>query len=213
MSDEDLYDSLFGATYSAYMERPRIGRLVARLVWGGDSSHYYASMASLGEVPAGGTVVDCPCGAGPALRALPRGSGLRYLAVDLSPAMLRRARRRAEARAVEGIEFIEADAANLPIDSDSADLFLSFWGLHCYTDPDGALREAARVLRPGGRLVGAALVRGAESLRQRMLIRPSTSGFGNVGSASEIEAWLRAAGFEPQISRSGPMLFFEAPAS
>jgi ubiquinone/menaquinone biosynthesis C-methylase UbiE len=41
MPSEDFYASLFGATYSAYMERPRLGRLVGRLVWGGDIAAYY----------------------------------------------------------------------------------------------------------------------------------------------------------------------------
>lgn len=69
------------------------------------------------------------------------------------------------------MEFVEADAAELPEPSDSADLFFSFWGLHCFEDPGAALAEAARVLKPGGRLVGSCFVRGDDSFRQRRLIR------------------------------------------
>lgn len=210
MARDDFYDSLFGRTYSAYMERPLLGRAIGRVVWGGDTGRYYESMGVVSEVPAGGTIVDCPCGAGPALRALSPGASVRYVAADLSPAMLGRARRRAEQRGLGGVESIEADATEIPLPADSADLFLSYWGLHCFDDPAAALAEVARVLRPGGRLVGASFVRGRDSLRQRLLVRPGAGDFGRVGTHSEVEAWLTATGFElSKIERSGPMLFFD----
>src|SRR5262249_30829387 len=122
MAREDFYDSLFGRIYSAYMDRPRLGRAIARAVWGSDSGQYYRSMSAIAEVPAGGTIVDCPCGAGPALRVLPPGAQVRYVAADLSPSMLRRIRKKAGRRGIAGIEFVEADAAALPLEAGSADL-------------------------------------------------------------------------------------------
>lgn len=115
MARDDPYASLFGIVYSSYMERPRLSRVIARAVWGGDSKPYYEGMKAIGDLPDGSTVVDCPCGAGPALRAVPPGSELRYVAVDLSPSMLRRARKRAEARQLADVEFIEADARPTPM--------------------------------------------------------------------------------------------------
>lgn len=213
VSRSDFYASPFGAVYSAYMPRPRLGRLIGRLVWGGDPRRYYESMAAIGEAPADGTVVDCPCGAGAAFRGLSPGQPVRYVAADLSPAMVQRARRTARRRGLPQVEFVEADATALPLPNDSADLFLSLWGLHCFADPAGALAEAARVLAPGGRLVGASFVRGGEGLRQRLLIRPGLGDFGSPGTREEIEAWLPATGFElSRVERSGPMLFFEASA-
>ncbi|HWM63774.1 MAG TPA: methyltransferase domain-containing protein [Solirubrobacterales bacterium] len=207
----DFYASPFGMIYSAYMERPRLSRLIGRAAWGGDSKRYYASMGAIAEVPAGGTVVDCPCGAGPALRAVRPGGAVRYVAADLSPSMIRRARKRAERRGLTGIELVEADATDLPLPDNSADLFVSFWGLHCFDDPPAALAEAARVLKPDGRLVGASFVAGSDGLRQRLLIRPDLGDFGQVATQPELEAWLGEAGFEPaRIDRSGPMLFFDA---
>jgi SAM-dependent methyltransferase len=209
----DFYSSPFGAAYSAYMERRWLSRPVARTVWGGDTAPYYESMEAIGEVPAGGTVVDCPCGAGPALRAVPAGWQLRYIAADLSPAMLRRAERRARARGVEDVEFLQADATDLPLDDSSADLFLSLWGLHCFQEPRRAIAEAARVLVPGGRLVGASFVRGRGTLRERLLIRPGHGAFGQVPAPDELEGWLAAEGFALSDSaRSGPFLFFDARA-
>jgi SAM-dependent methyltransferase len=211
MARRDFYASPFGIAYSAYMERPRLSRLIGRVVWGGDSEPYYDSMGAVAEVPDGGMIVDCPCGAGPALRALRPDAEVRYLAADLSPSMLRRARKRAASRGLGGVEFVEADALDLPLPDDSADMFLSFWGLHCFDDPPAALAEAARVLKPGGRLVGSCFVRGDDSLRQRLLIRPGSGDFGQVGTEPEIGAWLDAAGFEvSRADRSGPMLFLDA---
>ncbi len=211
MAQGDFYASPFGAVFSAYMERPRLGRGIGRLVWGGDSGQYYESMDVIAELPEGSTVVDCPCGAGPAFRAVRPQASMRYIGVDLSPAMLRRARKRADARGLADLELLRAKATEIPLPDASADLFLSFWGLHCFEDPRAALVEAARILKPGARLVGSAFVRGRDSLRQRLLIRPGSGDFGQVGTQVETEAWLAAAGFD-QISatRSGPMLFFDA---
>jgi ubiquinone/menaquinone biosynthesis C-methylase UbiE len=168
-------------------------------------------MGAVVEVADGGMIVDCPCGAGPALRALRPDAEVRYVAVDLSPSMLRRARKRAASRGLGSVKFIEADAVDLPLSPDSSDLFLSFWGLHCFDDPQAALAESARVLKSGGRLVGSCFVRGNDSLRQRFLVRPGSGDFGQVGTEPEIGAWLDTAGFEvSRMGRSGPMLFFDA---
>jgi SAM-dependent methyltransferase len=211
MARGDFYASAFGIAYSTYMERPRLSRLVAKAVWGADVRPYYESMAAVGEVEPGGTIVDCPCGAGPALRGLRPGQHVRYVAVDLSPSMLRRARKRIAQRNLQGVELLHADASRIPVPAKSADLFLSYWGLHCFPEPAAALAEAARIVRPGGRLVGAALVKGDESLRQRLLIRDWRGDFGRVGTVAEVSAWIEEAGFvDATFRRSGPMLFFAA---
>lgn len=211
MARDDFYASPFGVAYSTYMERPRLSRLIGRTVWGGDSKRYYESMGAVAEVADGGTIIDCPCGAGPALRALRPDAAIRYIAVDPSPSMIARARKRAQARGLSDVEFIEADATNLPVPPHSADLFLSFWGLHCFEEPAAALAEAARVLKPGGHLVGCCFLRGDDSFRQRRLIRSGSGDFGRVGTRAEVEAWLAAADFEvSSVGLSGPMLFFDA---
>jgi SAM-dependent methyltransferase len=209
----DFYGGAFGSVYSTYMERPWLSRLVGRVVWGGDTRRYYESMAAVTTVPDGGTVVDCPCGAGPAFRALSPQRDVRYLAVDVSTAMLERARRRAKARGLGQVEFLEASATALPLESSSVDLFLSYWGLHVYEDPRAAVGEWARVLKPGGRLVGAAIVPGRDSLRQRLIVQPGRGDFGPLAEASEVEAWLAEEGFGvDRVERSGPLLYFEATA-
>jgi len=214
MPRDDFYASPFGVAFSTYMERPWLSRLIARLLWGADVSPYYESMAAIGAVPVGGTVVDCPCGAGPALMALSPRQQVRYFAFDLSPSMLRRAEKKIRDRGLPQVELANADATALPLPDGSADLFLSYWGLHCFDDPAAALEEAARVLKPGGRLVGSAILAGRDSRRQRLLVKADRGDFGNPGTEEEVVAWLRSAGFaEPHLQRSGPMLYFDAQLS
>ena len=193
MSRDDFYASPLGAAYSAYMERPRPEPRIGRLIWGGDTGPYYESMAAVAEVPDGGTIVDCPCGAGPALRALRPDAGVRYIAADLSPAMLRRARERAEKRGLDGIELVERRPKTCPSRTGSADLFLSYWGLHCFPDPEAAMLEigaGAEARRaPGRRLLRP----GAPSLRQRILLRPGLGDFGPMCTEAELLEWLARA--------------------
>ncbi|HEX6782385.1 MAG TPA: hypothetical protein VF125_10200 [Solirubrobacterales bacterium] len=49
MAPDNYYASVFGRTYSAYMERPWLSRAIGRFVWGGDSRPYYESMAAIAE--------------------------------------------------------------------------------------------------------------------------------------------------------------------
>lgn len=160
----------FGALYDVYIDRPWLARPIGRLIWGFDVMPMYASMASIRELPAGATVVDVPCGGGVALRALDPGHDVRFVAVDLAPAMLRRLQTKAAQRGLTQVETIEADMRRLPLPDDSADLVCSYSGLHMIDDPEAALAEFARVLKPSGRLLGSCIV-GEGPRRKRLLFR------------------------------------------
>jgi ubiquinone/menaquinone biosynthesis C-methylase UbiE len=203
-----VFDGAFGAVYGAYIRRERLARLIARVVWGSDARPFYASMAAIGRVADGGTIVDAPCGSGVAFRALRPGQRVRYLGFDLSPRMLERARRHADRLGLDQVELAEADAETLPLGDASADLFLSYFGLHCFPHPDAALREAARCLRPGGRLVGGTIVLGNRRL-DRIRVRPGVGAFGPVGTEADLERWLSDAGLTAiEINRRGVFAVF-----
>jgi ubiquinone/menaquinone biosynthesis C-methylase UbiE len=203
-----VFEGPFGAIYGAYIRRDRLARLIAKLVWGSDTRPFYASMAAIGKVADGGTIVDAPCGSGVALRALQPRQRVRYRGFDLSPRMLERARSYADRLGLRQVELAQADAEELPLDDAGADLFLSYFGLHCFPHPDAALREAARCLRAGGRIVGATIVIGERRL-DRLRVRPGTGAFGPVGSTADLERWLSDAGVTGvEIVRSGVFAVF-----
>ena len=78
--------------------------------------------------------------------------GHRVTGVDLAPAMLAEARRKAAAGGV-AVRFEEADAEHLPFARGAFDLAISRHVLWTLPHPEAAIDEWARVLRPGGRLV------------------------------------------------------------
>jgi ubiquinone/menaquinone biosynthesis C-methylase UbiE len=205
-----LFEGAFGEIYGLYIEREHLSRVIAALLWGADIRAFYASMRLIGEVRDGGVIVDVPCGAGVAVRGLRVGQNVRYIALDLSPRMIERARRRATRLGLTQIEAVEGDAQSIPVEAASVDLFLSYWGLHCFPDPAQALTEAARCLRPGGRLVGCMITRG-RTWRQRLLVRPGRGGFGPGGTLEDLRRWLADARLQDiTVESSGLFAYFEA---
>jgi demethylmenaquinone methyltransferase / 2-methoxy-6-polyprenyl-1,4-benzoquinol methylase len=97
------------------------------------------------DLRAGECVLDVAAGTGVSTAELCRG-GVRCVAADFSLGMLRAGGHRALRR-------IAADALHLPFASESFDAVTISFGLRNVVDPDLALREMARVTRPGGRLV------------------------------------------------------------
>lgn len=72
---------------------------------------------------------------------------------DISPEMLRVGHARAAGANPGRLSFVQADAQALPFANASADAYTIAFGIRNVPDIDGALREARRVLRPGGRFV------------------------------------------------------------
>lgn len=73
------------------------------------------------------------------------------LVTDPSGAQLQQARQRAARLGLDWVHFLRAPAEELPLASNTADLVLGSTFLH-FTEPERALREMARVVRPGARL-------------------------------------------------------------
>ena len=95
-------------------------------------------------------LLDVGCGTGAAVRdAAPRVE--RAVGVDLSPAMIARARQLAAD--LPNAEFQEADSERLPFDDAAFTAILCTTSFHHYPDPRRAIREMARVLAPSGRVV------------------------------------------------------------
>jgi SAM-dependent methyltransferase len=104
----------------------------------------------LGDV-AGLDVVELGCGTAYFSAWLTR-RGARTVGVDLTAAQLDTARR---CQQQSGVRFplVEADGARVPLRDACFDLVVSEYGASVWCDPERWVREAARLLRPGGRLV------------------------------------------------------------
>jgi ubiquinone/menaquinone biosynthesis C-methylase UbiE len=76
----------------------------------------------------------------------------RLLTTDFAPAMLESARRRARALGVANASFQLVDAQRIELDDASVDGVLCRYGFMLMVDPDAAMVETRRVLRPGGRV-------------------------------------------------------------
>jgi SAM-dependent methyltransferase len=109
-----------------------------------------SELQALGDV-AGLDAVELGCGTAYVSAWLAR-RGARPIGVDVTPAQLETARR---CMAETGIEFplVEADGAGTGLPDGSADLVVSEYGASIWVDPYRWIPEAARLLRPGGRLV------------------------------------------------------------
>jgi SAM-dependent methyltransferase len=109
-----------------------------------------SEIGCLGDV-AGLDVVELGCGTAYFSAWLAR-NGARPVGVDPTPAQLETARRM---QAAVGLEFplVEAPAESVPLPDASFDLALSEYGASLWADPAKWVPEAARLLRPGGRLI------------------------------------------------------------
>jgi len=106
----------------------------------------YATVRAVDPQP-GERVLDIAAGTGTSSIALAK-TGASVVALDFSAGMVAEGRRRHPE-----LEFVEADAENLPFDDNCFDVVTISFGLRNVNEPRVALAEMYRVLKPGGRLV------------------------------------------------------------
>ncbi|SDX61180.1 methyltransferase domain-containing protein [Thiocapsa roseopersicina] len=172
---------------------------------------YKARSAVLLDLHAGQTILEIGCGLGDDARRLaervaPRG---RVFGIDRSRRLLAEAR--ARTAAANGLAFMQADARALPFATASVDRCRIDRVLQHIRDPQRAIDEAARVLRPGGRLLAYDNDWGTFALSSRL--RATTAlvqsrwahAFTNPWIGRDLPRMLLAAGFhavhvEPSVS-------------
>ena len=164
-------------------------------------------VALLGLLDPGLVVGDLGCGTG-AMTAALAPFVRRVVAVDASREMLGAARDRVAGAA--NVELRSGEIEALPVADGELDAALLVLVLHHLAEPRAALAEAARVLRPGGRLIVVDMLpHGRGEYRQAM--GHVWQGFGE----SELGGWLAAAGFDAfryqvlpaDTKAKGPTLF------
>jgi SAM-dependent methyltransferase len=105
---------------------------------------------ALDMVP-GERVLDVACGSGNGALAAARRSWGNVVGADFVPALLERGRERAAAERLD-VEFVEADATNLPFEDGAFDVTMSIFGAMFAADQQKAADELLRVCKPGGRI-------------------------------------------------------------
>ena len=170
----------------------------------GERFHLAALAAFAGEA---WTVGDLGCGTGPVSAALAPFVA-RVVAVDASPAMLDAARERLAG--YPNVDLRPGELEALPVEDATLDAATLVLVLHYVPEPERALAEAARVLKPGGRLVVVDMLpHDRERYRQQM--GHVWLGFGQ----EQLQALLATAGFDglrliplpPESQARGPALF------
>jgi demethylmenaquinone methyltransferase/2-methoxy-6-polyprenyl-1,4-benzoquinol methylase len=162
---------------------------------------------------AGERILDLAAGTGTSSAAL-AASGAHVVAADFSEGMLEVGRRRHAGN--PRIEFVHADATDLPFDDDSFDAVTISFGLRNVVEPRKGLAELLRVVKPGGRIVvcefstpPAQLVRRGYDLYMKAVAPSLTRLVSSNATAYEylnesiqawpdqetLSSWLRSAGF------------------
>jgi len=170
---------------------------------------------ALAELKAGETVLDLGSGGGidvllSARRVLPGGKAY---GLDMTDEMLELARENQKKAGVENVEFLKGEIEEIPLPDNTVDVIISNCVINLSADKDRVLREAFRVLKPGGRFAVSDIVtRGEvpEQIRQSLLLWAGC--IAGALEESEYRDKLAAAGYtdigiEPtRIYQSGDVL-------
>ena len=154
-------------------------------------------------LPPGTRLLEVGTGVGAVLAVLGQEfPGLRLTGVDIEPKQLAYARGHLERSGVEA-DLVEADALALPFEDASFDHVWMMWLLEHIPDAPAALREARRVLVPGGRITAIEVDYGTvhadpttpamEALFRAMAAGMAASGWSDAGT--RLPGWLRETGF------------------
>jgi arsenite methyltransferase len=154
---------------------------------------------ALAELKPGETVLDLGSGGGidvllSARRVAPGGKAY---GLDMTDEMLALARANQKKAGVDNVEFLKGEIENMPLPDNSVDVIISNCVINLSADKDRVLREAFRVLKPGGRFAVSDVVTRGEihpEIRKSVLLW-----VGCVAGAleeNEYRTKLKAAGFE-----------------
>lgn len=171
---------------------------IAALPEGADLGLGCGNPQAIAGLKAGETVLDLGSGAGfdcfLAARAV--GPAGQVLGVDMTPDMLAKARENAHKAGAANVEFRLGEIEALPVADGIVDVIISNCVINLSPNKPRVFREALRVLKPGGRLAVADIVRTAEIPPDLTNDLAALCGcVAGAATVDEIETMLREAGF------------------
>lgn len=153
---------------------------------------------AIANLEAGETVLDLGSGGGfdCFLASDAVGPDGRVIGVDMTPEMVEKGRENAQKRGDDTVEFRLGEIEHLPVADGTADVIISNCVLNLSPDKPQVFREAARVLRPAGRLAISDVVRTAELPDEVQIDPESVSAcIGDAAAPAELDVMLEDAGF------------------
>jgi ubiquinone/menaquinone biosynthesis C-methylase UbiE len=145
--------------------------------------------------PAEAIAIDLACGPGTFTRPL-AARVRRAIGVDLTPAMVEKARAEAAREGISNIEFVCSDVYALPFAIGAADIVSCGYAFHHMTDPARAIAEMTRVARPGGRMaiIDIIVPEGFDPELQNAIERERDPSHTNTLTVARFRAMFRDAG-------------------
>ena len=164
----------------------------------------------LAELAARETVVDLGSGSGMDVlfAATPVGAEGKVIGIDFTESQLEKARRLAEAAGFAQVDLREGRIEDLPFEDESADCVISNGVINLAPDKHKVFAEAARVLRPGGRLVIADIV--SEEQLKASIVCNAELWAACIGGAAQEDAYRQAiegSGLEVEEIKENPYRF------
>jgi ubiquinone/menaquinone biosynthesis C-methylase UbiE len=151
--------------------------------------------------------LEVACGPGAISRALAGKVG-QVSGVDLTPAMVEKARAEAAAAGIDNVEFSVGDAAALQLKDASFDGAVNRFSFHHIPAPQRVLEEMARVVRPGGLVVVSDLLTDEDAEAQawhQEIERLRDPSHWATPTAARLRAMGEAAGLELEEERLAPV--------
>jgi ubiquinone/menaquinone biosynthesis C-methylase UbiE len=161
----------------------------------GEAEHVAEAIARSLDGASRASAVDLACGPGTFVRSMARHVA-RAAGVDITPAMLARARKEVEAAGLANTTFFCADVEALPFADGSWDIALCGYALHHLLRPAQVVREMARVVRSRGRVavVDMILPQGADAETHNRIERVRDPSHTHTLTIAELKALFRDAG-------------------
>lgn len=173
---------------------------------------------AIASLKPGHVVLDLGSGAGLDcfLAAREVGPEGRVIGVDMTPEMIEKANANRDSLGLANVEFRQGVIEELPVAADSVDVIISNCVINLSTDKDAVLREAWRVLKPGGRLAVSDLVAyGTLNWARRTFLEAWSGCMAGAETIEDLHAKLAGAGFEGisiQNRKGDPLKLFGEPS-